>query len=91
VRNLLRPGGGEHYPSARVVAHEARDCSYDKGEDEPEKGSDRIPYPGVPDHVPEDGDEREEDGDQEQAIALVRGYPITEGSLVGALAHLSRS
>ena len=55
-------------------------------------GLGRVSEPGVPDYVTEDGYYGEEGGDQEQAVALVDGDAVAEGSLVGDArgAHLSR-
>src|SRR5215211_193071 len=88
VGDLLRARGGEHHPGAAVVGGEAGDSSHDKSQNEAEDGAYRIPDPGPPDDVAEDGDEREEARDQEQAVAPVYGDSFSKCSLVGALGHL---
>jgi hypothetical protein len=90
VRDLLGPRGGEDHPIAGVVGEEARDDPHYQRQGEAEEGTDGVPDPGEPYDVAEDGDEREEAGYEQQAVAPIAGYALSEVSLVGALAHPSR-
>src|SRR3712207_3936634 len=89
VGDLPGPRCGQDHSIASVIGRDAGDGPHDEGEPEPEERSGRIPDPGPPDDVAEDGHEGEEGGYEEQALAPVYGYALAEGTLVGALAHLS--
>ena len=52
---------------------------------EAEEGAYGVPEPGVPDDVAEDGDEGEEGGYEQQAVAPVAGDTLPEGAQVSAV------
>ena len=81
VRDLPGPRGGEDHLVARVVADEAGDDAHYQGQGEAEEGAYRVPEPGEPDDVAEDGDEGEEGGYEQQAVAPVAGDALPEGAL----------
>src|SRR5215213_10807099 len=88
VCDLPGPRGGEDHLVAGEVADEPGDHAHYQGQGETEEGACGVPEPGKPDYVAEDGDEGEEGGYEQQAVAPVTGDALPEGALVPLLHRL---